>query len=148
MIDAAEKSNVMLHTCFTSHPWRRNTTVHYCCHKCSILKTCSGKTIDNNFTQGNGLIWWTRHTSVIICKLPGRLTAMCAPVSVCQYVSTMEHLPPPTFSLYHLHASGLIGSPECVMRRGEGWGECLWCDVMLRIRRRTSGELALRCIVS
>ena len=42
---------------------------------------------------------------------PGKLTQMCAPVSVCQYVSTTEHLPLPTFSSYHFHASGLMGSP-------------------------------------
>lgn len=32
-------------------------------------------------------------------------------VSVCQNVSTTGHLPWPTASWYHCHASGLIGSP-------------------------------------
>ena len=57
---------------------------------------------------------------------PGKLTAMCAPVSVCQYVSTTEHFPPPTFSLYQRHASGLIGSPEERERERE--------SVRLRVR--------------
>ncbi len=36
---------------------------------------------------------------------------MIAPVSVCHHVSTTGQLLPPMCSRYHIHASGLIGSP-------------------------------------
>src|SRR5438477_84128 len=42
---------------------------------------------------------------------PGNGVIMIAPVSVCHQVSTMGQRPPPTFSRYHIQASGLIGSP-------------------------------------
>ena len=36
---------------------------------------------------------------------------MMPPVSVCHHVSTMGQRPPPMTRWYHIHASGLIGSP-------------------------------------
>src|SRR6185369_11397146 len=42
---------------------------------------------------------------------PGRGVIMWPPVSVCHHVSTIGQRPPPTVSWYHIHASGLIGSP-------------------------------------
>ena len=36
---------------------------------------------------------------------------MIAPVSVCHHVSTIGQRSPPMCSWYHIHASGLIGSP-------------------------------------
>ena len=36
---------------------------------------------------------------------------MMAPVSVCHQVSTTGQRPPPMCSAYHIHASGLMGSP-------------------------------------
>ena len=36
---------------------------------------------------------------------------MMAPVSVCHHVSTIGQRPPPMCSWYHIHASGLMGSP-------------------------------------
>ena len=36
---------------------------------------------------------------------------MMPPVSVCHQVSTIGQRPPPMCSWYHIHASGLIGSP-------------------------------------
>src|SRR3954453_910954 len=42
---------------------------------------------------------------------PGSGLIMIAPVSVCHHVSTTGVLPPPTYVRYHIHASGLIGSP-------------------------------------
>src|SRR3954454_25365929 len=42
---------------------------------------------------------------------PGNGLIMIAPVSVCHQVSTTGHVPPPMFSRYQIHASGLIGSP-------------------------------------
>src|SRR4051812_44851576 len=42
---------------------------------------------------------------------PGSGAIMIAPVSVCHHVSTIGHLSLPMTSRYHIHASGLIGSP-------------------------------------
>src|ERR1700720_951694 len=50
---------------------------------------------------------------------PGNGVIMIAPVSVCHQVSTMGQRPPPTFSLYHIQASGFIGSPTDPSRRSE-----------------------------
>jgi hypothetical protein len=48
---------------------------------------------------------------------PGSGAIMIAPVSVCHHVSTIGHRPPPMTLLYHIHASGLIGSPTVPSRR-------------------------------
>src|SRR5918995_7062635 len=50
---------------------------------------------------------------------PGSGEIMIAPVSVCHHVSTMGQRPLPMVSLYHIHASGLIGSPTVPSRRRE-----------------------------
>src|ERR1039458_423883 len=42
---------------------------------------------------------------------PGSGEIMCPPVSVCHQVSTMGQRDSPTTVWYHIHASGLIGSP-------------------------------------
>src|SRR5581483_3010813 len=42
---------------------------------------------------------------------PGSGEIMMAPVSVCHHVSTIGQRPPPMTVWYHIHASGLIGSP-------------------------------------
>ena len=42
---------------------------------------------------------------------------MMAPVSVCHHVSTMGQRPLPMTVWYHIHASGLIGSPTDPSRR-------------------------------
>ena len=42
---------------------------------------------------------------------PGSGVIMWPPVSVCQKVSTIGQRSPPMFLKYHIHASGLIGSP-------------------------------------
>ncbi len=42
---------------------------------------------------------------------------MMPPVSVCHQVSTIGQRPPPITSWYHIHASGLIGSPTVPSRR-------------------------------
>ena len=44
---------------------------------------------------------------------------MIAPVSVCHQVSTIGQRPPPITSWYHIHASGLIGSPTVPSRRSD-----------------------------
>jgi hypothetical protein len=42
---------------------------------------------------------------------PGSGETIIAPVSVCHQVSTMGQRSPPMTRRYHIHASGLIGSP-------------------------------------
>src|ERR671923_2464549 len=46
-----------------------------------------------------------------VAVTPGSGVIMIAPVSVCHHVSTIGHRERPMFSWYHIHASGLIGSP-------------------------------------
>jgi len=50
---------------------------------------------------------------------PGSALIMMAPVSVCHQVSTMGVIPEPMTSRYHIHASGLMGSPTDPKRRNE-----------------------------
>src|ERR1035438_6522426 len=50
---------------------------------------------------------------------PGSGVIMMPPVSVCHQVSTIGHRLPPMCSRYHIHASGLIGSPTEPSRRKE-----------------------------
>src|SRR5664279_4000880 len=50
---------------------------------------------------------------------PGNGEIMMAPVSVCHQVSTIGQLLCPMFSRYHIHASGLIGSPAEPNTRNE-----------------------------
>src|SRR5215469_17264512 len=50
---------------------------------------------------------------------PGIGAIMIAPVSVCHHVSTIGQRPLPITSRYHIHASGLIGSPTVPSRRSE-----------------------------
>jgi hypothetical protein len=47
----------------------------------------------------------------LVTVTPGRGEIMAVPVSVCHHVSTMGHRPAPMCSWYHIHASGLMGSP-------------------------------------
>ena len=64
----------------------------------------------------------------LVAVTPGSAEIMIAPVSVCHHVSTIGVLPPPMTSRYHIHASGLIGSPtEPSTRRllrSKPWGIC------------------------
>src|SRR6185436_2001035 len=48
---------------------------------------------------------------------PGKGVIMIAPVSVCHQVSTIGQRPLPISSRYHIHASGLIGSPTVPSKR-------------------------------
>src|SRR5207247_10619017 len=48
---------------------------------------------------------------------PGSGVIMIAPVSVCHHVSTIGHRSFPITWWYHIHASGLIGSPTVPSRR-------------------------------
>src|SRR5205085_8772484 len=50
---------------------------------------------------------------------PGNGVIRIEPVSVCHHVSTMGQRPPPTVLEYHIHASGLIGSPTDPRSRKE-----------------------------
>ena len=48
---------------------------------------------------------------------PGSGEIRWPPVSVCHHVSTIGHCSRPMFLWYHIHASGLIGSPTEPSRR-------------------------------
>src|SRR5438477_2205219 len=50
---------------------------------------------------------------------PGSGVIRIEPVSVCHHVSTIGQRPPPIFLWYHIHASGLIGSPTVPSRRND-----------------------------
>ena len=55
----------------------------------------------------------------LVAVTPGSGEIMIAPVSVCHQVSTIGQLSWPTFSRYHIQASGLIGSPTLPSTRSE-----------------------------
>src|SRR5580692_8369343 len=55
---------------------------------------------------------------------PGIGLIIMAPVSVCHQVSTMGHRSCPITLRYHIHASGLIGSPTLPSRRSVLIGCC------------------------
>src|SRR5580693_3797367 len=58
-------------------------------------------------TPGRGRV----HEPGLVAVAPGSGLIMIAPVSVCHHVSTMGQLLWPIWPRYHIHASGLIGSP-------------------------------------
>src|ERR1043166_6201254 len=62
---------------------------------------------------GNGLV----AEPGLVGVAPGIGVIMIAPVSVCHHVSTIRHRSLPMTSRYHIHASGLIGSPTVPSRR-------------------------------
>src|SRR4051812_19907534 len=53
----------------------------------------------------------------LVAVTPGSGEITIAPVSVCHHVSTIGQRLPPICSRYHIHASGLIGSPTDPSRR-------------------------------
>src|SRR5438093_4645396 len=60
------------------------------------------------------------HDPGTVVVTPGSGEIRCPPVSVCHHVSTIGQRPRPTLLWYHIHASGLIGSPTVPrMRRLE-----------------------------
>ena len=68
-------------------------------------RPCSSNTAAS--TPGKGLV----ADPGFVVVSPGSGVIRIIPVSVCHQVSTTGVLPPPTCSRYHIHASGLIGSP-------------------------------------
>ena len=64
---------------------------------------------------GNGLVADPGFSVVT----PGSGVIMMAPVSVCHHVSTTGQRSPPMTLWYHIHASGLIGSPTDPRRRSD-----------------------------
>ena len=61
---------------------------------------------------------------------------MIAPVSVCHQVSTIGQRPPPMISWYHIHASGLIGSPTLPSSRSDDRSWPLGCSLPQRTKAR------------
>ena len=66
-------------------------------------------------TPGNGFV----AEPGFVVVTPGSGVIRIIPVSVCHHVSTIGQRPPPTCSWYHIHASGLIGSPTEPSSRSE-----------------------------
>src|SRR5580765_6126805 len=64
-------------------------------------------------TPGNGRV----ADPGFVAIAPGIGDSIMCPVSVCHHVSTIGHLFPPIVSRYHIHASGLIGSPTVPSNR-------------------------------
>src|ERR1700722_13194342 len=64
-------------------------------------------------TPGNGRV----ADPGLVAIAPGSGVSMMCPVSVCHHVSTIGQRLPPMISRYHIHASGLIGSPTVPSRR-------------------------------
>ena len=67
----------------------------------------SAKIPGRGLAQEPGLVGVTPEMGVI----------MMAPVSVCHQVSTMGQRSPPMTLWYHIHASGLMGSPTLPSKR-------------------------------
>ncbi len=67
---------------------------------------------------------------------PGSGAIMMAPVSVCHQVSTIGHRPPPMWVWYHIHASGLMGSPTDPSSRSEdrSWRSGSWAPHFMKVR--------------
>ena len=61
----------------------------------------------------------------LVSTTPGSGVTMWPPVSVCHQVSTMGHRPPPMWRWYHIHASGLMGSPTEPSTRSDD-RSCFW----------------------
>ena len=55
----------------------------------------------------------------LVVVAPGSGLIMMPPVSVCHHVSTIGQRFPPMCSWYHIHASGLIGSPTLPSTRSD-----------------------------
>src|SRR5688572_6770302 len=66
-------------------------------------------------TPGNGIV----ALPGFVATIPGSGVIMMPPVSVCHHVSTIGQLLPPMCSWYHIHASGLIGSPTLPSNRSD-----------------------------
>src|ERR1043165_8619778 len=64
-------------------------------------------------TPGNGFV----AEPGLVGVAPGIGVIMIEPVSVCHQVSTIGQRSLPITSRYHIHASGLIGSPTVPSRR-------------------------------
>src|SRR5437016_6706579 len=63
-----------------------------------------------------------------VATMPGSGVIRIEPVSVCHQVSTIGQRSPPMLRWYHIHASGLIGSPTDPRRRSDvrscAFGSC------------------------
>src|SRR5690625_7274746 len=53
----------------------------------------------------------------LVAVTPGSGLIRMLPFSVCHQVSTIGHRSPPIISRYHIHASGLMGSPTLPSNR-------------------------------
>ena len=97
----------------------------------SRFTTC-GSTPKNGRAQLPGLVG----------VIPGSGVIMMAPVSVCHQVSTIGQRPPPMISWYHIHASGLIGSPTLPSSRSDDRS----CFFGNSLPQRTNARIAVGAV--
>ena len=71
-----------------------------------------------------------------VATAPGSGVIMIPPVSVCHQVSTMGHFFLPMTRWYHIHASGLIGSPTVPSRRSDDRSCFFGCSSPSRMKVR------------
>src|SRR5262249_13602690 len=83
-------------------------------------------------TPGSGRV----HEPGLVGVAPGGGEIMMPPVSVCHQVSTIGQLPPPMCFWYHIHASGLIGSPTLPRSRSERRSDFFGCSSPQRMKAR------------
>ena len=77
-----------------------------------------------------------------VAVTPGSGVIMMAPVSVCHQVSTIGQRPPPMTSWYHIHASGLMGSPTLPSRRSDERS----CFATCSFPQRTKARIAVGAV--
>src|SRR6185436_5287666 len=73
------------------------------------------RVITSASTPGNGSV----PEPGLVGVAPGSGVIMIAPVSVCHHVSTIGQRFLPMIARYHIHASGLIGSPTVPSNRSD-----------------------------
>src|ERR1035438_7447983 len=91
-----------------------------------------GRLITRNPPEPVGTDWPSRFTTStmipgkgrvaepgLVAMAPGSGVIRMAPVSVCHQVSTIGQRLRPITSRYHIHASGLMGSPTVPNKRNE-----------------------------
>src|SRR6185369_11023617 len=91
---------------------------------------------------GSGIV----HDPGLVATAPGTGETMIPPVSVCHHVSTIGQRPPPMVSRYHIHASGLIGSPTLPSRRRLDMSCLAGCSSPARMNERIAVGAVYRIV--
>src|SRR5580658_4339139 len=86
------------------------------------------------------------HEPGFVGVAPGMGLIIMAPVSVCHHVSTMGHRSCPMMLRYHIHASGLIGSPTLPSNRRLFIGCCAGHCSPIRMNARIAVGAVYRIV--